>query len=314
MFNAKVVLKNGVLIFERRDYNTSTTLYQVPDLRNDYHQLNTADMKATYLLSFQTDLNDKNTIERYKGVSYQATTLPVIVNDPKYLLLKNLEQALIPFALGKRKETLTVPEVILSNVIDIINIPLNLMGVIINGAIDGINAIIEVVNNLFDAIATIGPDLGVDIPTIPPFNPPTIANPISNRIGMMLLENDYIDTPKLVMIDEGSEPKNTKVTTNNETFLSAKQLWLDFHYINSFVELNGKHNQWKKYNYTGVPFSFNDYLLVKDDNKITTPDGSVAELLSLKWNIYDQIADIRFRVNEKYTNNLQLKTYEPDGN
>lgn len=314
MFNAKVVLKDGVLIFERRDFNTSTALYQLPDLRNDFYQLNTSEIKSNYLIEFQTDLNDKNTIERFKGANYQVTTRPILVNNKEYLLLKNFERASIPFALGKRKETLTVPENILSNIIDIVNIPLNLMGVIINGAINGINAIIEIVNDIFDKLDTIGIDLGVDIPTIPAFTPPQITNPISNRIGMLLLENDYIDTAKLVIIDEGSEAKFNKVTTNNETFLSAKKLWLDYHYINSFAEINGKHNQWKKYNYTGVPFCFNDYLLVKNDNKIKTPDGIDAELLSLQWNVYEQIADIRFRVNEKYTNNLTIQAYEPDGN
>lgn len=315
IFNAKVVIKNGVLIFERRDFNTSTTLYQLPDLRNDFHQLNTSEIKSNYLIEFQTDLNDKNTIDKFTGSNFQVTLQPVIVNDPKLKLMKNFERVSISLALGKRKEVLTVPEKIVNTIIDIINIPLYVMGVIVNGAISAINSIIEVVNDIFDALNALpGITLNVSIPLIPGFNPPSINNPISDRIGMLLLENDYIDVPKIVMLNQAPNERDTKLALDNETFLTAKKLWDEWHYINSFAEVNGKHNQWKKYEFKGVPFCFDEYLLVKNDNKILTPDGIDAELISLKWNVYEQVADIRFRVNEKYTNNLQIKYLEPDGN
>lgn len=315
IFNAKVVLKNGILIFERRDFNTSATLYQLPSLRNDFHQLNTSEIKSNYLIEFQTDLNDKNTIDKFSGSNFQITLQPLIVNDAKLKLMKNFERVSVSLALGKRKEVLTVPEKIVSTIVDIINVPLYVMGVIVNGAITAINAIIEVVNDLFDALNSVpGVNLNVSIPLIPAFNPPSLTNPISDRIGMILLENDYIDIPKLVMLNQAPNERDTKLALDNEIFLTAKKLWEDWHFINSFAEVNGKHNQWKKYEFKGVPFCFDEYLLVKNDNKILTTDGIDAEIISLKWNVYDQVADIRFRVNEKYTNNLQIKYIEPDGN
>lgn len=314
IFNGKVILKNGTLIFERRDYNTSTALYQLPDLRNDFYRLNTSEIKSNTLISFQTDLNDKNTIDRFLGTNYQVSLKPVIVNDPKLVLLKNYERVDIALALGKRKEKLTLPEKIVSAAIGVINIPLYAMGAIVNAAINAINAIIEVVNDIFDKLDTLGISIGVNIPTIPSFSPPTINNPINDRLGMLLLENDYIDVPKLIMLDEGSNVRDNKLPADNETFLKAKQLWDDFHYINSFAEVNGRHNQWKKYELKNVPFCYDDYLRVKDDNIIQTSDGLTAELISLRWNVYEQKADIQYRINEKYTNNLQITTLEPDGN
>jgi len=314
IFNAKVILTNGTLIFERKDYNTSQTLYQIPDLRNDFYQLNTSEIKSNYLISFQTDLNDKNTIDKFKGTNYQITLQPIFTINPKFKLMKNFARVDIQLALGKRKEGLTVPEKIVNQIITIINIPLAIMGAVVNASISAINAIIEVVNDLFDILDTIGFSFNINIPLIPAFNSPSISNPITDRIGMLLLENDYIDIPKLVLLDEAPNHRNTKLTANNETYLTAKKLWDDYHFINSFAVVNGKHNQYYKYEFKGVPFCFEDFIKVRADNKMLAPDGTAGELISLKWNVWEQHADIRFRVNKQYTNNLQLTTAEPDGN
>lgn len=316
IFNAKVIIRNSVFIFERRDFNISARLYTLPDLRNDSYQLNTSEIKSNILISFSHDLNDKNTIDQFNGTVLQVITTSLLQGNIS--LLKNLERVAIPFSLAKRKEQLTIPESILNSIIAIVNAPVQLMVSIINLVLDIINAMIAIIKLLIKALKLLGIKIKFDPLPLPPFNPPPLINPIKDRLGMMILENDFVDVPKLLLINEDTNPQKTKLfprISGGEEFLTAKKLWNDFHFINSFVEINGKHNQWRKENLENVPFCFDDYEKVKDDNKIWAPDGiTEAELTSLKWNIFDQKADISFRINKKYTNNLQIKIFEPDGN
>ena len=116
--------------------------------------------------------------------------------------------------------------------------------------------------------------------------------------------------------------------------MSANNLWNNFHLINSFIEddnrtvttvlgipfvsqgvaLEQVNNQKKVYSVSNIPFCIEDYNLVKDNSQIFDSDGvTKGEIVSLKWNVFSQTADITFKVKEKYTNNLKLTKILSDG-
>ena len=121
---------------------------------------------------------------------------------------------------------------------------------------------------------------------------------------MLLLENDFVNVPKVFIIQEGSIPRKTDV---DET-LNAKYLWDNYHFINSFYPIQGKHNQYIKRTFDNVPFCFEDYQKVKLDNRILTNFGESALVDSLEWNVYQQSANIKYRVNKLYYNNFKTPT------
>ena len=280
MFNAKIIINNGTLIIERRDYDLfPATTYQLPDLRNDWNGFNADEFKSGYYLKFQTDLNDKNTIDKYEGTAYQITLQPNIVNNQFNLLYKGYERVDFPFALGKKKTSFTIPEQVILSFLDafsaIVNAPINL------------------INSVFNE--TIGEQPAV---------PVNFGASISVRLGMLLLENDFVNVPKIFIIQEGSTPRKTDV---DET-LNAKYLWDNYHFINSFYPIQGKHNQYIKRTFDNVPFCFDDYEKVKLDNRILTNFGESALVDSLEWNVYRQSANIKYRVNKLYYNNFKTPT------
>ena len=138
---------------------------------------------------------------------------------------------------------------------------------------------------------------------------------ISRRLGMLLLENDFVQKPKLVMLDTTlttTDPFSIKVNKQNEEFLSAEYLWDNFHFINSFVGDN--HNQGKIFTTPPINFCLEDYNKVRTNNIIFDSDGvTKVEVKSLKWNIYEQEAEITYKVPVKWTDNLKERKVINDG-
>jgi hypothetical protein len=126
-----------------------------------------------------------------------------------------------------------------------------------------------------------------------------------------MLENDFVDVPKIFIINEGATPRKTDVI---ETF-NAKYVWENYKFIDSFMPISGIHNQYILKQHEKVPFCFDDYEKVKLDNRIITNFGESAIVDSLEWDIYNQNAKIKYRVNTLYYNNFKAAiTNEATGN
>ena len=52
---------------------------------------------------------------------------------------------------------------------------------------------------------------------------------------MLKIENDIINVPKICVLTLGKSAKFNKLNTNNDTYFSAKYLYNNFHFIESFV-------------------------------------------------------------------------------
>lgn len=316
MFYGKVVIDNGILYFEKHDFRLGSNGIQVPySFANEQSfTLNYEDFYSTMIVSFMTDMNDRHTIQEYLGTSVQVTQTAKTAINQKMSLLRNLKEDRIQFALAKRKTELTIIESALQSFFSAIDATLGVLISAVNAAIKAINVLISAINKILKALAVIGIKIKVNLKTVKPLQKPKLSASISNRIGMIKMESDYVTIPKIFLIDESSNPKNTKLSPNNESVVNAKYLFDNFHYFKSFVPIDGKPtNQYLLRESDRFPFSFENYTQSLSNNAIFTPDGLTGEMLSLRFNPEKQYATCTYRVRKQYLSNLKIDIYEPDG-
>jgi hypothetical protein len=321
LFNAKVMIVGNKIMLVRDDYSTSTNIYTLNRPSNNYDyrhptfNVNTDQFRANYLISFQTDSVDKNTIQDYLGTSYQVILEPLRVNNTNMRLMKGLEEIRLEFALAKRKNDLTVPENILNEFLKIFDVIAGALVKVVNAIITVLNKIIALVNNILKKLASIGIKMNFKLPEIPKVDMPNFKSIFANRIGMLKIETDIISVPKIFIMNVAGASKNNKIDVANDQYFSGKYIYNNFHFINSFVPSSEKPNANQYYleSFEKVPFSFAEYEQVKENNSIFTDDGEDAIVDSLKWNVFNQTADLKIRINRLYTNNLKETFLEPNG-
>lgn len=326
MFNAKVIIKDSVLYFEKQDFSLTSGGYVLPPLDNYEvgYEFNHEDFKSTMIFEFSTDIQDRNTIQEYKGTSVQITTLPTNINDKKLALAKDLLQSNFYFALGKRKTELTNQEKILKVFYDSLIPIVTAFEVAINGVITAINAVVKLVKKLIKALKTLGITIKFEPKEIKKFDVENIKNPIEERIGMLKMESDFISVPKILMIQRTEDngdflvnlftARENKLANDNESKLNAKYLFNNYHYFKSFIGRNGYlGNQYLIKKADKVPFCFDDDLMINGNNYIAESNGDIGKLISVKFNPYFEQASISYKVNKLYLQNLTETITEPDG-
>lgn len=315
MFNAKILISGSTFYFVRKDKSIGQSIYTLPPVDIEQWSYNTSDLSSNFLISFQTDIQDLNTIDQYRGTSVQIFTEPISFTNKDLVSIKGLNQIDIPFALAKRKEDLTTPEKVFKVFLVVASAIINTIVTIINAAIKVLNKVIKQINKIIKALKTIGININFSIPSIPSLQRVDFGKIIENRKGMMLLSTDFIGVTKAVMINISSQSENNKININNSTLLSAKYLWDNFHYIDGFVPKADRPtaNQKRLVELNDIPFCFKDYELVKNNNIIMMNDGKQAEIIDLKWNIWEETANIKIAIKELYTTNLKESVYEPKG-
>lgn len=321
MFNGKLLFKGTELWLVREDESNDNNQYQMPAISNNYDfrnaglTFNTDEFNANTLISFVTDGIDKNTIQEYLGTSYQVILEPARVINQNMTLMKGLDEIRIPFALAKRKETFTDVEKIFNTFLKVFDVIVGALVKVINAVIFVLNLIITLVNNILKKLAQIGIKIKFQLPLIPKVKMPNFKQDIENRIGMLKIEKDIINVDKVCLLTLGNSAKYNKLHVDNWKLMTAKALYENFYYSRSFMPSQNKPNanQYFLYSYQNVPFSFNDYLKVKQNNCIFTQNGEKAIVNRLKWNIWNQKAEIKLRINKLYTNNFKATYLEPDG-
>lgn len=275
MFKAKILIEDGVLKLVPKNFNNSSPQYTIPPIDITDFKLNFEELKSNYTVEFQTDINDKNTMQNYEGVFTQVITQPKGVNNKDTVLMKGVENNNIPFARGHGKKQLTTPEGIINSMLGLIN------------------SLFGVPQNVF-------------------WNP---LGDIGDRIDMMLLENDFIDVPKIVLIDQNQDPFKTVISTDNETFVNSDYLYRNHHSDESFVPSPSRPNanQHKIIEKGGFSFVFVDYELLRNNNFLKDDDGKSGELISARWFVELRTVDLEFKINELYTDNLKETIRTPDG-
>lgn len=321
IWNAKLIIDGDTLKLVRVDYRGASSQYTLPALTNNYDlrtaafQLNTDEFNSNTLLSFLTDSVDKNTMQDYLGTSYQVIIQPNRVNNQSMVLMKGLNEVRIGFALAKTKTELTVPEKIFEAFLKVFDVIAGVLVTTVNAIITALNVVISAVNDVIEKLGTIGIKLNFQLPLIPTVDMPDFSNKTKNRLGMLKIETDVISVNKICLLKVGSDPIYNKIHPANDLAFSARYLWENFHIVSSFVPSSQNQNgaQYFKYSFDNVPFTFEDYLKVKNNSSIFTESGSEALVDRLKWNYQRQTASIKIRINQLYTNNFKIFYSEPDG-
>jgi hypothetical protein len=278
-FNAACKVIKGTLYFERIDYWQAQTPYKLdnkgkPGFTFNYpdpHSTNAHETPANYFIIYQTDEQDQNTYNRYKGTSLQVICKPNIINTNPNILLKNLTQVRLGFALAKRKDHLNKVE--------------ELVGAIVISFTSLTNAIISAINFVTGIFGA------VPIATLPP-------NPMGNRIGWLELSSDFTGVPKIFIGQ--NQGGDWKVVPSNEFLTGAVTLFNQFHYIN--IPTRG--NQWLIYKNKTIDLCCTDFTVLSQNNYIMTHDNKKAKATRILWNLHKETADIDFRVQQDYTKNL----------
>jgi hypothetical protein len=304
-FNGKVLFNGSTLMFERVDYSTAVPTYTLPDIINDKYTLNTDDFKSNFVVSYETDVRESNTITQYLGTSYQAILKVTTLANPmlNYGLAKGLTQINVSYALGKRKDSLT-------NIEEIVKDLLNILDVLIAGAAFLVNNLVSVINGVMNALESFIEFLSdaanffgfsfdaPNFPSIPKWDPVDLSDVIENRIGMLLLENDSFMVDKCLWLDSEYKMMTTQPTAKND--------YHQYYEIDHFT-------QYKNKDWNGIPFTLSDFNEVKNNPRAYTPQGIIAKLVSVKFNLWDKIADISTKEPYIYTQNLNKSFIEPNG-
>jgi len=310
MFNSKVIMRNDTLYIEPYNFTVGQPKYIVPPIENYKYELNHDDFKSNYEISFAVDFNDKNTVQEYLGTKYQVITMPIGLSDKRLRLTKGLQDIRINFALTKRKTELNFIEEIIGGFIDaFISVA--------TAIIDAINFIIDIINAILKTIKKALSFLGIKIkiPEIPHLDVPGLSNPIQNRIGLVKMESDFVDVPKIMLLSINSNPRFTKLSANNEDVLNAKYLYENYHYFRSFIPKSGfeNANQYILPESIKTHFTFEDYENTRDNKLCTTSEGEQAEIISFKFNPITETANLKYKINKLYTKNLTQTIIYPDG-
>lgn len=220
-------ITNGLLFFdgdvvrlERRDYAPSTNLYTLPDVEVREHTTNANDINSNTYITFQTDLNDENTINQYDGTACTEIITAFNGKDKKNKLLRGRREVSIPYALGKRKTEQDDIEIIIQQLFETVeplvaqfifqhNVKLKTLG-------NGVNKILNIMNTIINAVPGVSnfavPGTG-SFQDMPYINIPKLTTLIGDRTGMLLLENDNVDVPKIFMLEENLSYDNSNPAT-----------------------------------------------------------------------------------------------------
>lgn len=309
MFHAKIVIDNGVFYFEKYNFRKSESGITIHELWGDSNKFafNYNDFKSNIKLSFMVDQQDRHTVKEYSGTAVQVIQKQKAVNNRQMVLTKGYDERTIPFALGKRKTALSNTEIVLHDLLETVQPAINIVIEITNQLINAINAVLGALRSLVNVLRRLGIRIKVDIKNIPKISKVNVSNQITNRIGMLKMESDYVAVPKLFFLNNG------KIV--NEQYLNARYLFEEFHTYGLFVARNDSPpNQYLIKEAKGIPFGFDQFKEVLKNNTIFTARGEKGEIISIELDPENQVADIEYKILKQYTNNIELQYLEPNGN
>lgn len=320
-YNAKIIVTaNNVLYLIRKDKSALPPQYQLPNIYIPERTYNTDELISNYLISYQIDESDTNTMQNYSGTIYQVICQQKTVNYLPFVMLKNEVRADIQFSRAARKTSLTTPEKIIKEFLKVFDLVDSILVDIVNTLISIADGVISFLNKVIKALKVVGIKVGWKIKPIPKLKKSSLASSIDNRVGMLMLQADHFTKPKIFILYEGSANKYNKIDLTNSTVESALYHWENFHFVNSMITTYAGRptgNQYLIKEYEKVPFDWSDFTKVFSNNRIFAPDGTEAIVESLKFcpptEIGGGYAKMKVRFQEIWTNNLTETFLNPSG-
>ena len=127
------------------------------------------------------------------------------------------------------------------------------------------------------------------------------ASKIEDRIGSLLLSSHFLTIGKVVVMRGG------KLADKQRELLDVLNLWNKYHFINSFAEYQGYHNQFYRYKEVSVPMTLEEFTILLGNNISSNSNGDDVRIERVIYNTEKRTALIDFRIRKKYTNNLKIE-------
>ena len=175
MFNGRFAIVDNTVQFhtELSPFWQTFSTFQMPDILEGEYKYNTEELKSNIFISFETDLTDGWTIEKFEGTNYQIITTDITNINPKAVVIDKLEEVRLPVALGVRKDKLNGFEKFLK---------------FLAGIIDGV---VNTFNRIFFLRGR-----------------SDLAGRIQNKVGILKVENNNHRVPKIILLENGRIPSN----------------------------------------------------------------------------------------------------------
>ena len=312
MFNARIVSNGTELKILQQPKKLTGASFQLPDYDVTNFTTNARDIIGNYSIAFSTDQVDKNTLDQWQGTEVFNYLYPKNIGDKRLKLISGQRKVQLPFARAIRKNSLTIIEEYADLLLDGVDAALSVIVLLINGVIAAVNAFLDAIKKIKNALSTVGINIPFSPPGITPLKQPELDSFIDNRIGMLVLEQDMIGVPKIALIEQGTEDRKTKIAADNQAVIKAKFIYERFHASESFAPKNNS-AQRIEWQFNNVEMNLADVIKVKTESAVKMPDGTIAEVINCSWNSSTRLANFVVRQRKLFTNNIQEVIYEPSG-
>jgi len=131
MFNAKILIKNGVVNLEPLSNDLfwqQNSTYIFPDIEVLEKSYNTDELNPNYIIKFEHDISDMNTIDNFTGTNYERITSPIAINDKTHLRFGGLNEINLMVSRATRKNDINLIEELLSGLARIVDGVINIFG------------------------------------------------------------------------------------------------------------------------------------------------------------------------------------------
>jgi hypothetical protein len=305
LFNADIYLLNGIIFLEPSKTYKKISNYELPQVEIKSFKTNASEFISNYLISYEIDGIDKNTVQNYLGTSVQSILTPISINQSNNVLMKGFSEVRLSFARASKKVEFSIVEDILDKILGVVDTIMNAIIDVVNGAISVVNKLIDLFNDIVKTLKNLGIKIKVKLNRIEKLKKTSLGDILDNRLGILEIEQDFTSVPKLMILDVNTNRKYTKISDRDKTLLNADVLYYKFHKNKTFLN----NNQYKIYDKIKVPFCINDYYDLVESNFLSDN----IEITNLEWSPLLGYAEISFKIPYIYTNNLQQKILIPNG-
>jgi hypothetical protein len=271
MFNARLIVSNGSVRIERRDWlNNLSTANVLPSLslqgqRDDEYTFQTTngEIWKRYYIHYQVDFTDLHTCEQEMYDAHDAeysTELAQPIADINMSLVRGLNDVSVPFALARRKDKLTIAE----------------------SAGKALLSLVDAVTGIFGGGTSFGAQ-------------------INARKDAFRISQQFFAVTKVLYAEEGEFQTGGYVQRSDYLdYCSASKLWDSYHYINAI-----QNNDWIVFENVRVRLTAQDFVTLQSNNFVLM-DGELVEILKVEWVDEKAWAQVSYRKRGGWANG---KTY-----